>query len=84
MSPKAKLTEEEILAARRQALKNLADQPAPGPLDKRGEFAMDDAMDRAIDAYAETMGGRGARSKAIRALIAEGAVRVLAKKGGLA
>lgn len=71
MPPKVKVT---------NALRALAEQDAPGPLTARGEFATDAVMDAAIAAYAEELGGRGARSRAIRTLIAKGAAQVVAER----
>lgn len=60
----------EIERAQVDALGALAEQDVEGPRNRRGEFACDEVMDRAIVSVTDEM---GSRSKAIRALIKEGA-----------
>lgn len=75
----------KISTATSRALQVLAEQDAPGAMTERGEFAMDATMDAAISAYAaEAFGGRMARSKAIRTLIAKGAAQVVAERAARA
>ena len=63
-----------------QALRALAEQAAQGPLTERGEFVHDAVSAQAVDALAAELGGRGARSKAIRTLLQKGAVQLLAER----
>jgi hypothetical protein len=65
-------------------LKALADQEAPGALTERVEAAVDVVTDKALDALAAEMGGKGARSKAIRLLLQKGAVAVVAERAARA
>lgn len=63
-----------------RALKALADQDAPGPLNHRLESAIDATTHDVLVAMAAELGGQGARSKAARLLIQKGAAAVLAER----
>lgn len=62
------------------AMEALASQDAPGLLTERGEFVMDEVTATAVNALAAELGGRGARSKAIRVMLQKGAVQLLAER----
>lgn len=63
-----------------EALRVLGDQTTPGPLSERLEAAVDSVTRAAIDARATELGGAGARSKAIREMLQEGAKAMAAKR----
>jgi len=63
-----------------EALRTLAERDAEGLLSERLESAVDEVTRAAIDALAAELGGYGARSKAIRLLLQEGAKAMVAKR----